>query len=87
MRILANSMPGWAIPLIIVAVFGIIVVGVILVKKYVHFFQSDEKPKSDKEIAKEELDRILEPVEELNPQEEKKEDGEDSTETKEETKK
>ena len=53
MRILASSMPGWAIPLIIVAVFGIIVVGVILVKKYVHFFQSDEKPKSDKEIAKE----------------------------------
>ena len=40
-----------------------------------------------KEIAKEELDRILEPVEELNPQEEKKEDEEDSNEAKEETKK
>lgn len=77
MKIL-SSMPGWAIPLIIVAVFGVIVVAVILVKKHVHFFQSDEKPKSDKEIAKEELDRILEPVEELKPEEDKEKEEEEA---------
>ena len=30
-------------------------------------FKKDEQPKSDKEIAAEELDRLLEPVEELEP--------------------
>ncbi len=54
------------IPVILVAAFGIIVLVVILVKRHVKAFQSDEKPKSDKEIAQEELDRILQPMEEEN---------------------
>ena len=68
-------MPSILIPIILVAVFGVIVVIVILLKKHVSIFKSDEKPKSDKEIAKEELDRLLEPVEELTP---KEEEGEES---------
>ncbi len=59
-----DSFPGWAIVLIIVAIFGAIVLGVILLKKHVKIFKNDEKPKSEKEIAAEELDRILQPVEE-----------------------
>lgn len=57
------SMPAWVTPVIIVGVFGLIVLIVILVKKHVKTFQNDDKPKSDKEVAAEELDRILQPVE------------------------
>ena len=62
MIVFADSM-GWLTPVIIVAVFGVIVLAVILVKKHVKTFQNEEKPKSDKEVAQEELDRILQPVE------------------------
>lgn len=51
-------------PIIIVAVFALVVGLVILIRKKSKFFKDDEKPKSEKEIAKEELDRILEPIEE-----------------------
>ena len=50
----------------------IIVVVVIIVKRHVKVFQSEEKPKTDKEIAQEELDRLLQPIEE----EQKPEDDE-----------
>lgn len=74
--ILAQEMPGIVIALLIVAIFAVIVVVVILIKKHVKAFKSDEQPKSDKEIAAEELDRLLEPVEELEPKtEEKEEEG------------
>ena len=56
---------SWLIPLIIIAAFGVIVLAVILLKRHVKFFQSDEKPKNEKEIAEEELNRLLEPVEEM----------------------
>ena len=78
---LANDSLGFLIPLILVAVFGVIVLAVILLKRHVGIFKSDEKPKTDREIAQEELDRILEPVEDLTPEgetkpeEEKPEDG------------
>ena len=65
--ILADNL-GWLTPVIIVAVFGLIVLIVIRVKKHVKTFQSDEKPKSDKEVAAEELDRILEPIEDEKAQ-------------------
>lgn len=45
--------------LAIVIFFGLIVIGVILVKKYVKPFQNTEKPKSDKEIAEEEVNRLV----------------------------
>ena len=47
------------ITLALVIFFGIIVLAVILVKKYVKPFQNTEKPKSDKEIAEEEVNRLV----------------------------
>ena len=73
MFILADSM-SFIWPIILLAVFGVIVVAVILVKRHVSVFKSDEKPKSDEEIAQEELNRILEPVEDLTPEEGKPEE-------------
>ncbi len=40
-----------------------VVLLVILLKRHVPGLKNNEKPKSDKEIAKEELDRVLEKVE------------------------
>lgn len=77
LNFLADAMPAILIPIILVAVFGVIVVVVIMIKRHVKIFKDDEKPKSDKEIAAEELDRILEPVEDLKP-EQKDEEGEDA---------
>lgn len=53
----------WLWPILILAFFGIIVFVVIMLKRHVKIFKDDDKPKSDKEIAKEELDRLLEPIE------------------------
>ena len=54
--ILSSSFPAWAVPVLIVGIFGVIVLIVILLKKHVKLFQSHEQPKSDKEVAAEELD-------------------------------
>ena len=72
--VLAQDIAPILVPIILVAVFGIIVLVVVLVKRKVKFFQNDEKPKSDREIAAEELDRILEPIEEEIPEEGKPEE-------------
>jgi phosphomevalonate kinase len=42
-----------------VAIFGAIVSAVILIKKYGKHFKNEEKPKSDKEIADEEVNRMV----------------------------
>lgn len=47
------------ITLALVAFFGVIVIAVILLKRYAKPFMSDDKPKTDKEIAEEEVNRIL----------------------------
>ncbi len=60
---------------VLVAFFGLVILLVILLKKHVPGLKNDEKPKSDKEIAKEELDRLLETVDE--PLQEKKEEAVD----------
>ena len=57
---------------VLVAFFGLVILLVILLKKHVPGLKNEEKPKSDKEIAKEELDRLLETVDE--PLQEKKEE-------------
>jgi len=54
---------GWLIPVILLLFFGAIVLIVILVKKYAKPFKTEEKPKTEKEIAAEELDRVLQPIE------------------------
>ncbi len=81
-------MADWLIPVILVAVFGVIVIAVILIRRHVSFFKSDEKPKDQNEIAKEELDRLLEPVEEMKPSEDEEEESEAkvNTETEDEKK-
>ena len=79
--IIAEGLPGFVIALLILGVFAVIVIAVILIKKYTKVFKSDEKPKSEKEVAKEELDRILEPIDtELVEKPEEAEDEEPTQE-------
>ena len=68
------------IPIILVAIFGVIVIAVILVKRHVGIFKSDEKPKSDKEIAAEELDRLLQPIEDEDAAKQVNEYGKENAE-------
>ncbi len=50
--------------LILLAVFGVIVLGVILIKKYVPAFKNTDTLKSEKEIAEEEVNRLVVDVDE-----------------------
>lgn len=54
----------WLLILILLLVFGAIVLAVILVKKYSPQFKNEEKPKTDEEIAKDEVDRLTVPMDE-----------------------
>ncbi len=74
MFVTLDALAGILTPIILVAVFGLIVLIVMLLKRKVKIFKSDEQPKSDKEIAAEELDRLLTPVEDLTPVSEEKEE-------------
>lgn len=56
----------WLIIVILLAVFGAIVLAVILIKKYSPHFKSTEKPKTDEEIAREEVERLTVPMDEEN---------------------
>ena len=80
--IVYDSIAPILIPIILVAVFGVIVIAVILVKRHVGIFKSDEKPKSDKEIAAEELDRLLQPIEDEEAAEQMNSYGKESQEAK-----
>lgn len=60
----SGDFPDWAGILIIVAFFGLIVLTVIIVKKKVKPLQIKKPEISEEESAKEELDRILIPVDE-----------------------
>ena len=68
-NILASAGDWWWL-FVILGIFAVLVVVIILVKRKVKIFQNPEQPKSDKEIAQEELDRLLEPVETLQPKDE-----------------
>lgn len=82
--ILATNLTPILTPVILVGVFGLIVLIVYLIRKKSKFFKDDEKPKTDKEIAKEELDRLLQPIEEeLQPLEEEKTEKVETEEPKE----
>ena len=67
--ILANSAADNPIVFIVIilAFFGAIVGGVIAAKKYLKPFKNEEEVKSDKEIAEEELNRILVDIEDEKP--------------------
>ena len=56
--VILSGMPGWLIPLVLLAIFAVIALGVFLIRKYAKPFKNDEKPKSDKEIAEEEAQRL-----------------------------
>ncbi len=66
--IFAQSQWWWA--LVIVGIFVVIVGIVIFIKRHVKAFKTDERPKSEKEIAAEEVNRLLETVEEDKKEEE-----------------
>ncbi len=56
----------WLIVLILLAVFGLIVLLVILIKRYSPHFKNTDKPKTDEEIAREEVERLTVPMGEEN---------------------
>ncbi len=72
---LASDISPVLIPIILVAVFGVIVLIVILLKRHVSIFKSDEKPPSSREVAEEELNRILRPIEEDVPVKDEEEES------------
>lgn len=53
---------SWFYILMLFLIFGTIVLAVMLIKKYAKPFRTDEKPKSDKEIAEEEVNRLVQDV-------------------------
>lgn len=72
--VILADMPYWAILLLILLVFGVIALGVFLVRKFAKPFRNDEKLKSDREIAEEEVQRMTQELdeEELRQSEEAK---------------
>ncbi|MBQ0008987.1 MAG: hypothetical protein KBS97_01765 [Firmicutes bacterium] len=58
------NFPPWAIVLILLAFFGLIVLAVILVKRKVKPLQIKKEEMTEEEAARAELDRILVPVDE-----------------------
>ena len=63
MNFYASSLPDWSWPLIVIAFFALIVLIVIVVKKFVKPLQIKKPEIDEKEAIKEELDRILVPIE------------------------
>ena len=63
MKILATDFPPFLIVIILVAFFGLIVLGVILVKRFVKPLQIDKPEIKEEDAIKEELDRVLVPIE------------------------
>lgn len=80
MKILAGTLPEWAWPLIVIGFFAIIVLIVIVVKKFVKPLQIKKPEIKEEDAIKEELDRILVPIEDEEVQkqmdEAAKKDGE-----------
>ncbi len=66
---LASDLAPVIVILCLVAFFGLVVLIVVLLKRHVPGLKNEEKPKSDKEIAKEELDRLLETVDDPKAEE------------------
>ena len=63
MKVLATDLPAFLIVIILVAFFGLIVLGVILVKRFVKPLQIDKPEIKEEDAIKEELDRVLVPIE------------------------
>ena len=63
MKILATDFPPFLIVIILVAFFGLIVLGVIIVKRFVKPLQINKPEIKEEDAIQEELDRVLVPVE------------------------
>lgn len=77
----SNELPPWAIVLILLAFFGLIVLAVILVKKKVKPLQIKKDDIPEEQAVQEELDRVLVPVDEETQKqmdEAMKKDGEEN---------
>ena len=61
--ILAKELPGFVYVLIFVGFFGLIVLAVIIVKKFVKPLQIKKPEMKEEDFVQEELDRVLVPVE------------------------
>lgn len=59
-----DKFPAWAVILILLAFFGLIVIAVIFIKMKVKPLQIKKDEIDEKDAIKEELDRILVPVDE-----------------------
>ena len=79
MKILSR-LPEWAWPIIVIAFFAVIVLTIIIVKKFVKPLQIKKPEIKEEDAIKEELDRILVPIEDEEVQkqmeEAAKKDGE-----------
>lgn len=79
MKIL-SGLPEWAWPIIVIAFFAVIVLTIIIVKKFVKPLQIKKPEIKEEDAIKEELDRILVPIEDEEVQkqmeEAAKKDGE-----------
>lgn len=62
--LLAGTGGAWWVLPVILGFFILLVGAIILVKRHVKVFKNEEKPKTKEEIAQEELDRLLVPIEE-----------------------
>ena len=63
MKIFAGSLPDWSWPVIIIGFFIIVVLIVLVVKKFVKPLQIKKPEIKEEDAIKEELDRILVPIE------------------------
>ena len=82
--LLAGSGTGsawWVLP-VILGFFILLVGAIILVKRHVKVFKNEEKPKTKEEIAQEELDRLLVPIEEEAPEQPEEEETPEEPEEK-----
>ena len=82
--LLAGSSTGsawWVLP-VILGFFILLVGAIILVKRHVKVFKNEEKPKTKEEIAQEELDRLLVPIEEEAPEQPEEEETPEEPEEK-----
>ena len=63
MKYLIGDIPGFLIALILLAAAGVIVLGVIIAKKFIKPLQIQKPDISEEQAIQEELDRVLVPVE------------------------
>lgn len=67
----SSSLPSWAIVLILFGAFGLLVIIIMVVKKFVSALQIKKDNIDEKEAIQQELDRVLVPIDEKDLKEKK----------------